>query len=97
MTQRHAGKVRLAHSFAEAHSWLELNGPRALVTRAGTLFEANGATAIRGRHKGEAVVRFLQGGEVYGTAYACCWEHRSNCSGTWIGMYCRALDGMVGR
>jgi hypothetical protein len=94
---RHRGDVQVVNSFQAVHTWLSQNGPSALTTAKGTHFEARPDRARKGTHKGELVIRFFQEGKEYGRSYECCWGHRQNCYGTYIGIYCTALDAEVSR
>ncbi len=86
VTQGHKGTVEVSVDFSGVFRCL---GPHSakLRTRNGTRFEAE-ATVSR---TGKKVIRFKQEGKEYARSYECCWGHYSNCYGTRIGMYCRAL------
>ena len=95
MFEPHEGRVRLQHTFQETYDWLVQNGPVALATSRETRFEAKAGVVQRGRHAGEAVIRFMQNATEYARAYKCCWRHYYNCNRTRIGMYCVALDAAI--
>jgi hypothetical protein len=97
MPTQHQGQVTLAHTFTQAHRWLDANGPCALDTEDGRSFEARAATTTKGRHEGHAVIRFLRKATESSRAYQCCWGRGYNCNGTRIETYCRALDREMGQ
>ena len=96
MFEPHEGTVQLAHTYQQAYAWLVQHGPVHLQTGKGTGFEARVGQAIKGAHRGEPAIHFLQHGQNYARAYDCCWGHYYNCYRTRIGMYCAALDAAVG-
>jgi hypothetical protein len=55
----------------------------------GTKLKAN---TIRGKHKGERVIRIEKDVVEFGRIYQCCWGHTTNCSRTRIGGCSDALD-----
>ncbi|MCX6633581.1 MAG: hypothetical protein NT090_00575 [Acidobacteria bacterium] len=88
MKEPHKGTVELACTFDDILSWLERHGARRLVTNSGAEFEAR----VERSRSGETIIRFRQNGKEYGRIRARCWGHGTNCGGTWVGMYCKALD-----
>jgi hypothetical protein len=95
--ERHEGKVTLEHTFRQACSWLGQCAPVDLQTSRNARFRAMVSEAQRGPHRGEKVIRFMQGGQEYARAYECCWGHYYNCNRTRVGMYCVAVDAAVAR
>ena len=91
MKAPHQRAVPLLHSFQEVYPWLLSRGTLTLTTRAGTSFHA--VSSVVGTQQ---VIRFMQGAKEYGRVKTCCWGHYTNCAGTWIGMYCVALDEVAG-
>ncbi len=96
MFEPHEGTLQLKNEFQKAYNWLEKRGPAELKTKSRTRFIAKANITRRGPHTGEKVIRFMQDGKEYGRAYECCWGHYYNCNRTRIGMYCTALDNVVG-
>jgi hypothetical protein len=85
----HKGSVRLHHSFDEINNYLIQNGTCELETATGKNFKANASETCDGRKE---ILFYQNDDEIFGRCYSCCWGHYNNCGGTWIGMYCRALD-----
>ena len=78
-THPHEGQVTLKHSFQEMHRWVSAKGEVPLVTPAGVRFVAHATIALRGPHRGQRVIRFLQGGAERARVYECCWGKMTSC------------------
>jgi len=95
MFEPHEGNMIFQHTFNDAWEFLRREGGTNLQTDARTSFIARADITRVGRHRNEKVIRFLQSGQEYARSYECCWGHYYNCNRTRIGMYCRALDGII--
>jgi hypothetical protein len=89
--QTHSGCVTLSHDFKYAWDWLQNNNPGVLHTSRGAEFTARSKLSKDDRR----VICFYQKGKEYSRAYLCCWGHGTNCNGTRVGMYCKALDAAI--
>jgi hypothetical protein len=98
MIKPHDGTVKLFESFNDVWKSLKEDREVSLETvREKTPFTAKATVAQKGKHPNERAIVIYQGGtrHIHAYIYDCCWGHQYNCSRTWIGMYCEALDNSL--
>ena len=90
--RHHQGQKNLTHDFSAIWGKLNVSDRQSLQTPAGHDFYAFAASTTKGSHQGEKVIRIEKDGQTFAYIYSCCWGCTTNCYGTRIGGYSKALD-----
>ena len=106
MVEKHEGTEERVHTFDQAWEGLRAAGPQELTTTQGRVFVAKatiitvgsrkGQRIILGKRRDQRVILYSRDGRECGRCYECCWEYSTNCKGTRLGEYSRAIDAWTG-
>jgi len=84
----HYGTVSNPRTFNQALRNLQISGPQNLTTaKRHTPFTAAAHVTKGGNHNGQDCIKVTRNGKPRAYIYSCCWDHITNCSGTYIDVY----------
>lgn len=84
----HDGTVNNQNTFIIARRNLLNTGPQNLTTaKRHTPFTAEAHVTKGGNHNGQDCIKVTRNGKPRAYIYSCCWDHITNCSGTYIDVY----------